>query len=574
MFHMNKRNSSLSFNQRLIIGLLSLVAACNGSAQVLEQNSIDQATAGEVEEKVEKAKNTKPAEAAKQNNEVKEQNPLDGGGLLMPNDQNPQGQKPAPDGIIPLVTPFDAVKPMPGQGSPLDFNQPPSVDGAVIPLIEADPSLVDPFATEESAETAAEDGTEVTEETLPESEQEQIINAFAEDSFFGQSQNTFLPTLAPTPMFGTGDASLSEMAGVISPTVPVDSYSAAGLSFQTYLKAYYDSNPGRIPETIAHDGDFVTTAALVAAYRPVVVGRWNIEANVVYGYNKFTDYEVLDSDFATISGSVGYRGARTSARFSYGYQSATGANRDVGASLIVQQINVNMNQGIRYRLSPRTSLDAGLSYNLAELSGAVADKRDNFAGRISGVWTFSPLLEIGAGIRLSEQETNLGFTRSSYGPTVLANYRISRLFTLRSDMSIEYATLNDNEKQTGVDATLGMSYNPSALWGLSLDYRRSNQPLLANNSSFQVLDGIRLGVRRNLIRTSLNLGVAYEQSAIENTTGTTSFGNEFMSIDGSISRVLYKDVVHGSVYFRYADQTGAFQTWDSKQLGFSITYLF
>ena len=546
------RADLLKFLPVLISAHIAFSASANAqdASQTPKQSD---ASAGETQEdkaEEEKTENSKPE------NKIDPVIPLEG----QLNDKQPNN-----GGVKPMITPLapTAVPPVDGAPQVIEGDAPATINGEL-----PDPANPDTLE-EEPTEGEAE------EELLPDSEQEQIVSSLSDELFFSLSSNSLSSTLTPTPTLGGSDGSISEMAALLAPGLPV-AYSNKGISFTAGVTEIYDSNPARLAETSNPEGDWITSGSLSVAYRPINPSLWSINGSYRGGYNWYLNNKEFNAVFHNGAASLSYNGVRLSSIFRGNFTMSTGASRDIG--LVVDQFNYGISNNTRYSLSGKTSLDAELSYRRNEFSGNFSDVLEDQLARVSGVWHYSPLTDFGLGLRSTYQSISSRSERTSIGPSFLANYRYSQRLSFRSQASMEFATINQNISKIGVDTNIGILYLPSPQWSMSLDLRRSNQPLPGAVSTFQSLTGVRLGCSRQMTRSTLSASIGYEFADMENfgKSGVTSKAErKFVSFDTSITRAVYLDRLYGSLFARYSDQGGNFgQTFESMQFGLGFTHVF
>ena len=491
--------------------------------------------------------------------------------LVTPLEGQPKGGQPNNGGMKPLITPI-----APNAQPPID-GAPQIVDGQVVP--GRDGQLPDPANPENTEEETAEGETE--EDADSSSEQEQVVSSFSDELFFAPSGNSFSSTLAPTPALGSSNSSISEMAALINPELPV-AYSNKGLAFTAGVTQMYDTNPFRVQEEVNPGGDWITLASMSVGYRPLNPSLWSVTASYSGGYNWFLDNKESNSAFQNGGGSLTYNGARLSSVFRGNFTMSEGANRDIGVGQMIEQFNFGLSNNTRYSISPKTSVDALLSLARNEFSGTVSDVFEDHVAKVSGIWHYSPITDFGLGLRRTVQTISSRSERTSLGPSFSVNYRYSQRLSLRSQASLEFATINTANNleisKLGVDTSIGVEYVPAPQWKLTLDLRRSNQPLPGSVATFQSLTGLKLACTRQTMSSTISSSVGYEFADMDDygAAGVTSaFERKFFTLDTTYTRAVYLDRLFGTLFVRYSEQTGNFpQLFEATQFGLGFTHVF
>jgi hypothetical protein len=541
-----------------------ITAACVAfipSARAQESSSGSQNLPQQSQEGSGEAKENQSGETGANNS-----SPENNQGLVAPlNGQSNQGQ-PGNGGIMPLITPLAPSTQTPIEGAPLviEGDVAPDANGAADNVVGADPT----------GEAPTEAGVE--DLPLPESEQEQIVSSLTDELFLSQSLSTLSSSLAPSLNLGSNAGSISEMAGLIAPGMPA-SYSKKGISFNADLSQVFDTNPLRAPESNNPESDWITTGAISVAYQPVVKGVWSLTGNYRGGYNSYAKNSDVNGIFQNGAAVLMYDGARMNSIFRGGLTMNTGASRDVQA--IVDQQNYNISNTTRYALSQKTSIEEEIYYGINEFSGVFDQRMESYTGRITGIWQYSPLTEFGLGVKTSFQTIGANSNLSTTGPSILANYQLSRRIQLHMDATVNAGKFNDAISKTIVDANFSATYSPTQLWTASLNLRRGNYPLFVNaQSNLQTNNGINLSISRRLQKSYLTAAFGYELANVtqfNNSAAAVKLERTFSTFALSYTRPIYLDRVFGTLSCNYSDQSGNFdRVFQAEQLGLSITYAF
>lgn len=351
-----------------------------------------------------------------------------------------------------------------------------------------------------------------------------------------------------------------------------------GLRLSATLAGTYDTNPSQGYESPENSGqgDFFVTLGGGLTYLSKA-NEWTFGALYNGFYNQYVNQSELSGYNQVAGASVSYQGGPLQASLSLGLDIGSGANRYY--SSVVDQISVNYRLSTRYKLSAKTSLTGDLSQSLTTASGGVSNDRSSFDFGVAALWRYSPLTEVGPGIRYTLESGSSELSRSSIGPTLTVNYKLSSKVSMNSRVGMEFAQYDDGRS---ADPSLSMSgvlnYQASRLWGMRLTLYRDNESDASTADSFTEVTSLQLGVFRQVRRATLNLALGYVTNTFEQPESSSAGeqpDQDYLTVSSSLSLPILSNSTLASLFLRYQDQNGGDQnSWNSTQLGFSLSRSF
>lgn len=350
-----------------------------------------------------------------------------------------------------------------------------------------------------------------------------------------------------------------------------------GFTVSTTFSGTYDSNVTQSPggSVAPIKDDFIMSFGGVVSYLSKA-------SDVTFGgtYRGMYNQYLSETDFSGYnqgaSGVVNYKGGRLTAALTMGVDYDEGSNRNY-ASAFVKQTSVNTGLTANYRLSRKTSLQGNFGYAFTSASGGNFSDTESFDLGASALWKYSPLTEIGPGIRYTYRSGSSQTGRSSIGPTVNLNYKLSSKVALNSRLGVDFASYKDGgSADPTFSASIGLNYQASKLWGMNLTYFRDTQADPSVAGSFTQVSSLRVGYHRKIRRAMLNLGVGYDMNSLQGPNGGSSGADrKYFTTDASLGMAILSNTTFANIFLRYADQSGeAANSWDSVQMGFGISRSF
>lgn len=355
-----------------------------------------------------------------------------------------------------------------------------------------------------------------------------------------------------------------------------------GFALSATLTGTYDTNPSMgygnpaTEDTEDGEGDFFMSLGGSASYKSSA-SVWTFGATYSGSYNHYFTQTDLSGYTQSASGSVNYDRGPLSATFTAGVGFGSGANRYYES--VVDEISYNYSLSGTYVISPKTSLTGNFSQSLSSASGGESSDTSSFNLAGSALWRYSSLTQFGPGIRYTQSGGQEGQDRSSIGPTMTVNYKLSTKVALNSQVGMDFAQYEDGESaDPSLFTSIALNYQASRLWGMNLSLNRNVQADPGNVGQFSEVTSFRIGYNRKIRRAAWNLGMSYEMTdsqAPETVVGTVAEDRDYLSFDTSIGMPVFADTCNASIFMRYSDQSGGtIDSGESLQTGFSISRSF
>ncbi len=379
------------------------------------------------------------------------------------------------------------------------------------------------------------------------------------------------PSGFSTPAVASGSSGDSGMAGGVGETI------FRGFTLVTSLSGIYDTNVTQSPGgTVAPvRDDFILSLGGVLSYMskaPTVTfgGSYRGSYNQYFSESDYSGYN------QGATGVVNYSGGRVTASFTAGIDYDEGSNRNY-ASAFVRRTNVTTQMTGAYRFSKKTSIRGNLGYGYSTTSGGNFSDTDSFDAGVSALWKYSPLTELGPGLRYTYRSGSSQTGRSSIGPTLHLNYQLSTKVSLTSRFGVDFASYDDGGSVDPTFSTsVGLDYQASRLWGMNVSLYRDTQADPSIAGSFTEITSMRVGYHRKVRRAMWQVGVGFDTNRSESPNGASSRGDrDYFTADTSVGMAILSNTTFARVFLRYADQSGQERnSWDSVQTGFSLSRSF
>jgi hypothetical protein len=349
-----------------------------------------------------------------------------------------------------------------------------------------------------------------------------------------------------------------------------------GFSYGASLTGTYDSNPsqGYGGQNGASESDFFATLGGSLSYH-TTASDLSFGGSYNGGYNQYFNQSELSGFNQGGQISANYDGGPLSVLFNAGISMNDGANRYYQDT--VQQISYNYALTGRYRLSAKTSLVANIGQNFTDSNGSYQNT-GSFDSGVSALWRYSELTEVGPGVRYtSDSGADRGF-RTTIGPTVTFNYKLTGKVSLNSRIGMDFVSYDqgsgDDSMMTGL---IGLNYRASELWGMNLSLYRDAQadPTLANGT--QDITNLSLSYNRKIRRATWNLGVTYEMGAAGTFRNPNSgdVDSDYFSFNTGLAMPIFANSCMGRLFMNWTDRNQSGSNTDgSFQAGFGINWSF
>jgi hypothetical protein len=488
------------------------------------------------------------------------------------------GADPVPEGVvtdIPAVTPGSAeALPVPAAPAPTPTPAVPDPTLAVPPPAPKNPGLevipaVIPFA---GAPAVAPDPNAVPADGQP--APMEVPTTVDPEATGAVDPIGELPEVAQG--FGDRPTGFSNGVGDFSLASRLGESPFRGFNFGLNLTGTYDSNPtqGYGGPNQTSDGDFFATLGGSIGYR-TTASTLTFGANYSGSYNEYFSQSEL-SGFNHSGGlSANYDGGAFTAALNIGLGYNDGANRYYEA--MVTQFSVNYAVSGSYRMSAKTSLTANFGQTLTDPNGGYSTTGDFNAGA-SAMWHYSDRTQFGPGIRYTSDSAESDNFRTTIGPTVTVNYRVTGKISLNAMTGVDFVQYDQGDgDDTSIPISLSLNYQASPLWGMYFSIYRDVQasPTLYNGS--QEITNFSLGYHRKIRRASWTVGVSYEMGAAGTYSDPngTSADSDYFSFNTGLSMPVFADNCSARVFMNWTGQNGSTTDSDgSFQAGVGLNWSF
>jgi hypothetical protein len=306
--------------------------------------------------------------------------------------------------------------------------------------------------------------------------------------------------------------------------------------------------------------------------------EWTFGGGYRGGYNEYLSQSKYSGYNQGAGVLANYEGGKVSASLTAGVSLDRGTNQNY-ASAFITQTNYTTNLTSSYQLSPKTSLQGNFSQSLTTADDVSYSDTQSIAVGASALWKYSPLTEFGPGLRYTFITGSSQTDRTSIGPTVTVNYKLSSKVALNSRVGVDFASYQDGgTADPTMSAAIGLNYEASKLWGMNCSLFRDTQADPSLAGAFTEVTAVRVGYHRKIRRAILNLGVGYNSNVSQrpsNESADPTDDRNFLNIDGSLGMAVLSNTSYASLFFRYGDQSGSpTETWESFQVGFGINRSF
>ena len=386
------------------------------------------------------------------------------------------------------------------------------------------------------------------------------------------------------------------------------------------------------PEPRPDGEDYVFSVAPALAFRSIGA-LWHVGFNYSPSYLFYVNNDDYNGFNHALSAELAYTGPKLNAALTGSYSLTRGVNRYYGSQFLEQ---AGYSSGLRanYKLSPKTSIDASLSYSSTEPQDNPESDAEtgsyggtgSISANLSALWKPTPLITVGPGLRYMIQEGDLQNERTSIGPTLRLGYELGRKVNLNATVGLEFvefgdgvvnrttgetdstttdattdsgtsdstttdSTTNSNPTTTSqqpqaatadddpfVSASLGLAWavTEHTTLNLSFDRQTSADGYLAG--SYRESTGVRLGVNQRIGPTTLSLGGSYqmEDYGASSAGASTAQDMVFLTGEAGLSFPLWGDRIRGSVFYRYRDQQSddPQRDWHGHQVGINAVIAF
>jgi hypothetical protein len=348
-----------------------------------------------------------------------------------------------------------------------------------------------------------------------------------------------------------------------------------GFDFFAALSGTYNSNIDQraAPTGKSERDDFIMGIAGGVNYLSKA-RDWTFGGNYNGKYNQYFDY----SDFSGYNQGggvvVNYQGGRLSGQLRGDISYDEGTNRDYDSSF-VKMLTYSAGGEVRYRVSSKTIIEGEIGQKYTSTLDDDFGDTESFNLAASALWQYSPLTEFGPGVRYTYRSgTQAG--RSTIGPTLNLNYKLSSKVSLTSRGGVEFASYEDGgDSDPFFSTSVAVNYQASRLWGMNITLERDAEADPTVAGAFSEKTSVAVGYVRKLRRATLGLGVSYSTNAREfsdkNSSGTSD-DRDYFSVKSNLGMLIFSKTTTASVFLQYSEQTSdKSDSWDAIQTGISLS---
>lgn len=381
--------------------------------------------------------------------------------------------------------------------------------------------------------------------------------------------------------FGTalpGQAGGSAEASATDSGSELGQFLLQGLKVAGSFSSYYNSNISPSQNVVANTtkDDFILGLGGSLNYLSKA-SDFTFGGSYRGNYNEYFNHPNL-SGYSQGGGLLAnYHGGRWTISGACGVSLDRGNNSNYSSNF-VQQTTFSSSLTARYQLSPKTSLLGSFSQYATSATGGYSDT-SSMTFDVSALWKYSPLTEIGPGVRYTYSTGSTQLGRSSIGPTFNLNYKLSQKVSLTSRVGMDFASYdNGATANPTISASLGLNYQASKLWGMDFTLYRDTQADPTVPGAYTGLTSARLGYHHKILRAMWNAGVSYQLNSTVFPGSSSNNGypdRKYLSCDTSLSLLTFSNTTAASVFLQFNDQSGGSQpSWNSVQAGFSLSRSF
>jgi hypothetical protein len=351
--------------------------------------------------------------------------------------------------------------------------------------------------------------------------------------------------------------------------------------FTAYSEAAYETNPSFGYGAGGREGGafYLILGGSVGYQRKA--GDLVLDLEYYGDYQRYFQQDELSNDFHEGSLSVQYAGGSVKAGLEADISNGSGANAYYQS--IIDQIHYGINLTGSYRLSPLTEFRAGYALAVQDTTAkdsalvTVHDTRDQ-TFNLDALWSYSPLLSIGPGLRVAERSGSRNGGLTSVGSSLNLSYRATTLISANATTALNWFEFPSGESgDPMLSACIGASYRPSRFWSLNLGVSRDlvADPVVVE--SYSERTSLKVGFQREIARNTLSVGLSYSMDHSTSAVGAWRGDREYYTLSASLSRKVLGDS-ELTLFANFRDLSGASGTGsassDSAVIGLSLNHNF
>ncbi len=390
----------------------------------------------------------------------------------------------------------------------------------------------------------------------------------------GMSQTGQLPEV-PTG-FGARQTGFTNPFGAFELLDGLGGSLLRGFSFGASLMGTYSSNPtlGYGGPNQSSGGDFFATLGGNVGYH-TTSSALNFGATYSGSYNQYFSQTELSGYNQSGGLSASYEGSAFSANLTVGLSGGDGANRYYQA--VVTQYSLNYALSASYRMTPKTSLVANIGQSFTMASGSSYTDTSSLNLGTSAMYHYSDRTQFGPGIGYSSMSgASTGF-RTTIGPTISVNYRVTGKISMNSRLGLDFVSYDQGADDTTWSGSIGLDYRASELWGMNFSMNRGGQANPTQANGTQENTNFSLNYYHRIRRATWTLGGNYEltssgTSADPNGNGVDS---NYFSFNTGLSMPVFSNRASARTFMSWTDNSGGYvNSGSSFQVGAGLNWSF
>jgi hypothetical protein len=343
----------------------------------------------------------------------------------------------------------------------------------------------------------------------------------------------------------------------------------------TYDTNIYESS-GEIGAGNDKEDDFIFSVGTDLRYR-TGYKNWRIEGRYRPKYEAYSSHSNLSGFTHAADLATAYEGGKLEASAQAGFAMNRGSNRYYAD--FIEQTRYFYRLSANYEISPKTIISSHLDQSWTEVEESAFDDTASFEAGLAALWKFSPLTQIGPGIRYTLRSGDDREDRTTVGPTLNINYKLTQKVSLTSRVGLDFVEYEDSGSgDSTVSAAIGLTYQANVLWGMKFSLYRDTEADPSRAGAYNEITSARIAYFRNIRRASVELGLGYETITYDESTVVLNprADRDFLTLDASISHPLFKGTSEGTLFIKYRDQSSddAREDWDGLQIGCGLSRQF
>ena len=329
-----------------------------------------------------------------------------------------------------------------------------------------------------------------------------------------------------------------------------------GLSYGLTTSIAYDSNVrGSAPLLGSEQGDTIMTISPTIRYSDPG-GDFTFGGSFAMNYSTYFSNSDLGGLGYSTSLNAGYKGGRFRLQGTFSSSLRQGTNTNYNNSY-AETLSFNTGLSLDYTLSPKTSISSRFNYGWSDPSNGTFSTTHNLGFDIAALWRATPLTSFGPGVAWSQSGGGNTPDRSTVGPILRVNYKLSRKVSMDGTFGMQFVDSGGAGSQDGSFTTsLGVNYRASSLWGMNLSVYKGTTANGGIGGGYRDSTNVRLGYNHRIRRASLALGMGYETSDVSGGGGAAGRDQTNYNWDASLGMPVFYNRANASIFYRWRSGSG------------------